>query len=269
MHQFENQKKGKVYLVGAGPGDPDLLTVKALRTLARADVVLYDALVSKEVLALASPAAHLVDVGKRCGQKHVTQGEINELLVRFALAAEVVVRLKSGDPLIFGRAGEELEALRRAAIEVEVVPGITAALAAAASAQIALTDRRKAEHLLIVSAHRERGKSEADWQRHVTNRTTVVVYMPGEYARVGESLRQAGFQASTPCMIVSRASSSEEQFYRTTLAELGCAPAFPSPSILIVGETVAGSSVAELQGFLGISTPLPAEFLGASSGIES
>lgn len=268
MHPFENKKNGKVYLVGAGPGDPELLTVKALRTLARADVVLYDALVSEDVLALVSSSARLVDVGKRCGQKHITQGEINELLVRFALAGEVVVRLKSGDPLIFGRAGEELEVLRRAGIEVEVVPGVTAALAAAATAQIALTDRRTAEHLLIVSAHREQGKPEPDWHRHVTNRTTVVIYMPGEYTRIGDCLRRAGLQGTTACMIISKASTPEEQLHRTTLDELGRAPIFPGPSILIVGETVAASSVGELQGFLTSRVPFQADFLQVPSAIE-
>jgi uroporphyrin-III C-methyltransferase len=268
MHPFEKQKKGKVYLVGAGPGDPELLTVKALRTLALADVVLYDALVSRDVLALVSPAARLVDVGKRCGEKHITQDEINELLVRFALLGEVVVRLKSGDPLIFGRAGEELEALRRAGIEVEIVPGVTAALAAAATAQVALTDRRTADHLLIVSAHREQGKSEPDWHRHVTSRTTVVIYMPGEYTRIGECLERAGLQGDTACMIISKASTPEEQLHRTTLDELACAPLFPGPSILIVGETVAASSVADLQGFLTSSVPLQADFLQATPTIE-
>lgn len=266
MHQFEHQKKGKVYLVGAGPGDPELLTIKALRTLARADVVLHDALVSKDVLALVSPAARVVDVGKRCGQKHITQDEINQLMVRFASEGEFVVRLKSGDPLIFGRAGEELEALRWAGIEVEVVPGVTAALAAAASAQIALTDRRTADHLLVVSAHREPGKSESDWHRHITSRTTVVIYMPGEYGRIAETLLRAGIQSSTPCMIVSKASTAEQQMHRTTLEDLGCAPLFPGPSILIAGETVAESSVGEIQGLLTNCVPIQADFQPGTVG---
>src|SRR5258708_8611756 len=122
---------GKVYLVGAGPGDPELLTLKAARILADADVVLFDALVSKEVLALVSRDAQLIDVGKRAGKKLLTQEEINSLLVNYATKNRIVVRLKGGDPLLFGRAGEEIEALRAAGVEFEIVPGITAAICAA------------------------------------------------------------------------------------------------------------------------------------------
>ncbi|MGD1078291.1 MAG: uroporphyrinogen-III C-methyltransferase [Candidatus Sulfotelmatobacter sp.] len=167
---------GKVFLVGAGPGDPDLLTVRAARTLSLADVVLHDALVSREVLALVSPRARVVNVGKRCGRKSISQNEINDLLLRVASNGGVVVRLKSGDPLIFGRAGEELDVLRRAGIEVEIVPGVTAALAAAATVQVSLTDRRTAEQLLVISAHRRHGTTDSEWYRLVTSRTTVVIY---------------------------------------------------------------------------------------------
>lgn len=233
------QRKGKVYLVGAGPGDPDLLTVKAVRTLGLADVVLHDALVSREVLALVSSRTRMIDVGKRCGRKRISQEEIHGLLVRFALEGQVVVRLKSGDPLIFGRAGEELDVLREAGIEVEIVPGVTAALAAAAMMQVSLTDRRSAEQLLVVSAHRGCGRTESDWGQLVTERTTVVVYMPGEYGGVAENLLRAGLSGSTPCVIVSKASGAEEQSYLTTLGLLERAPILPAPCILIVGETVA------------------------------
>jgi len=258
-----------VYLVGAGPGDPELLTLKALRTLALADVVLHDALVSREVLALVCPKSRVVNVGKRCGHKLITQHEINQLLLRFALAGEVVVRLKSGDPLIFGRAGEEIEILRQAGIEVEVVPGVTAALAAAAAAQVALTDRRSADQLLIITAHREPGKSDEDWHRLVTNRTTVVVYMPGDYMRVGESLRRAGFNGSTPCMIMSKASASEQRLHRSTLDDLVFAPAFPAPTILIAGKAVAACSLPELQSLVSNNIPPQTNLLEATSATES
>src|SRR5215468_2349092 len=138
---------GKVFLVGAGPGDPELLTLKALRILQSANVVLYDSLVSREVLALISPTAELVDVGKRAGLKLLTQDEINSLLVSYVAENEVVVRLKGGDPLLFGRASEELDALRGAGVSHEIVPGITAAFGAAASAGISLTDRRTASQV--------------------------------------------------------------------------------------------------------------------------
>ena len=136
--------KGKVYLVGGGPGDPELLTLKAAKILARAEIVLHDALVSREVLALVAAGAELVDVGKRCGRKLLTQEEINALLVSYAQSHQVVVRLKGGDPLLFGRAGEEIAALRQAGVACEIVPGITAGFGAAAAAGFSLTDRRVA-----------------------------------------------------------------------------------------------------------------------------
>lgn len=157
LGRSSQQAKGKVYLVGAGPGDPDLLTLKAVRTLGVADVVLHDALVSTKVLALVSPRARIMNVGKRCGRKSITQDEINDLLIRFSSTGKVVVRLKGGDPLIFGRAGEELDVLRRAGIEVEIVPGVTAALAAAPTVHASLTDRRRGwREIRLVSRSRER-----------------------------------------------------------------------------------------------------------------
>lgn len=234
----EVQRAGKAYLVGAGPGDPDLLTLRAARTLGLADVVLHDALVSAEVLALISPRARVLNVGKRCGRKSITQDEINDLLVRLASAGEMVVRLKSGDPSIFGRAAEEIDALRQARIEVEVIPGVTASLAAAAKIRVSLTDRRRADRLLFISAHRGQGKQESDWRTLVDSRTTVVVYMPGEHQGVAEELRSAGLSESTPCAIVSRVSNPDEQWYEATLGSLQDAPVLPSPCVLIVGETV-------------------------------
>lgn len=236
-----------MYLVGAGPGDPDLLTVKAARLLGLADVILHDALVSAEVLALISAQALVMNVGKRCGIKSITQDEINDLMVRFASDGKIVVRLKSGDPLIFGRGGEELGALREAGIEVEIVPGVTASLAAAASIGVSLTDRHSADQILFISAHRGHGKDDSDWALLVNDRTTVVVYMPGDYAGVAENLRRAGLKESTPCAIVSKAACADEQWYQTTLASLHCAPVLPSPCILIVGETVRTAARQKLR----------------------
>jgi uroporphyrin-III C-methyltransferase len=194
---------GKVYLVGAGPGDPELLTVKAARVLALADIVLHDSLVSSEVLAKVSPSASIIDVGKRCGRKLLTQDEINSLLVSYAASNEVVVRLKGGDPLIFGRAGEELEALRNAGVEFEVVPGITAAIGAAAAAGISLTDRRVASQILFSTFSRRPEGHAMDWGA-VTPATTLVLYMPGpDYVEVSERLCDAGLPSELPCVIVS------------------------------------------------------------------
>ena len=238
FRNVDSHQAGKVYLVGAGPGDPDLLTVKAVRTLGFADVVLHDALVSAKVLALVCPQARVINVGKRCGQKSITQDEVNDLLVQFATAGEVVVRLKSGDPSIFGRAGEELDALREAGIEAEIVPGITASLAAAAKIGVSLTDRRRADQLLFISAHRGHGKQNSDWQSLVNSRTTVVVYMPGNYEGVAWDLCRAGLSEATPCVVVSKVSTPDEQWYEATLGSLTNAPLMDSPCVLIVGETV-------------------------------
>lgn len=226
--------------MGAGPGDPDLLTIKALRKLRLADVVLHDALVSSDILEQVSRRARIINVGKRCGRKSISQDEINGLLVQFAASGHLVVRLKSGDPLIFGRAGEELDALQQAGIDVEIIPGVTTAVAAAATARFSLTDRRVAEQLLVISAHRAPDKpDDSDLFGIVSPRTTVVVYMPGEYGRVVERLRRAGVKSSMPCLLVSQASTSQEQSFQTTLEALASAPVLPSPCILIVGATVA------------------------------
>ena len=254
------QRRGKVYLVGAGPGDPDLLTVKAVRTLGFADIVLHDALVSAEVLALVSQEAQVINVGKRCGKKSISQEEINRLLVQYAAAGKTVIRLKSGDPSIFGRAGEELDCLREAGIEIEIVPGITASLAAAASVQASLTDRRTADQLLFISAHHRPGKEPCDWHAVVTNRTTVVIYMPGEYAGVADDLRRAGLSESTPCAIVSRVSSPAERWHQTTLELLPEAPSLPSPCVLIVGETLASAASRDTRALCLENLPAQTDF---------
>ena len=186
---------------------------------------------------MVPPRARVVNVGKRYGRKCITQAEINALLVRFASAGEVVVRLKSGDPSIFARAGEELDALREAAIDIEIIPGVTASLAAAAKLRVSLTDRRRADRLLFVTAHREHGKQDY-WHALVNSRTTLAVYMPGEHVRVAEDLCGAGLSESTPCVIVSKVSTPDEQWYRTTVGSLHSAPVMPAPCVLIVGETV-------------------------------
>src|SRR5208282_484880 len=154
---------GKVYLVGAGPGDPELLTVKALRLLRTADVVLHDDLVTSEILKLISSTAEVRNVGKRSGSKTIRQEEINFLMVTLAASGRQVLRLKSGDPLIFGRAGEEIAALRRANIEYEIVPGVTSALGAAAAAGIPLTHRQASSTLVLTTGHRASEDSDSDW----------------------------------------------------------------------------------------------------------
>ena len=230
---------GKVYLVGAGPGDPELLTVKALRLLQTADVVLHDDLVPPEILNLIPPTAQVQNVGKRCGRKTLRQEEINFLLVALAASGRQVVRLKSGDPLIFGRAGEEMEALRRANIAYEIVPGVTSALGAAAAAGIPLTHRQIASTLVLTAGHRASEHSYAEWSNFVGTESTLVVYMPGhDYAGMADRLTAAGFAEETPCAIISKATTPEQKVHRTTLTNLHRSPRLAAPALLIVGEVV-------------------------------
>ncbi len=230
---------GKVYLVGAGPGDPELLTLKALRVLKTADVVLHDELVGAEILSLVPPTAQVHNVGKRCGRKSATQAEINALLINYGLLDLQVVRLKGGDPLIFGRGGEEIEALRNANLDLEVVPGVTAALGAAAAAQIPLTHRRLSSSLIFVTNHHSSGDDTGDWPASISPTATVVVYMPGyDYAASTRRLLAAGLKASTPCAIISQATRPEERVLKTTIEELRSVPRLAAPALLIVGEVV-------------------------------
>jgi uroporphyrin-III C-methyltransferase len=236
---------GKVYLVGAGPGDPELLTLKAARLLASAGVVLHDALVSDAVLAMISPAAQIINVGKRAGHKLLTQDEINALLVSYGRARTTVVRLKGGDPSIFGRAGEEIEALRAAGIDYEIVPGISAALGAAAAAGISLTDRRVASQILLTTFSRGTDGRVMDWGC-VTSTTTLVLYMPGaDYADVSQRLLDGGLAADLPCVIVSHATGAQQQVRWSSVARLASEEKLPAPALLIVGR-VASREVAEL-----------------------
>jgi len=231
--------KGKVYLVGGGPGDPELLTLKAARVLGRAEIVLHDALVSREVLALAAAGAELIDVGKRCGKKLLTQEEINALMVSYAQSHEVVVRLKGGDPLLFGRAGEEITALREAGVEFEIVPGITAGFGAAAAAGFSLTDRRVASQVLFTTIQRDTDNRSIQWGG-ISSTTTLVLYMPGtDYARVMQQLRDAGWPDDMPCAIVSHASRKDQAIRSTVLARLADEATLPAPAIMVVGRVVA------------------------------
>jgi uroporphyrin-III C-methyltransferase len=230
---------GKVYLVGAGPGDPDLLTVKAARLLSRANIVFHDSLVGAEVLRLITPNAEVIDIGKRCGQKLLTQDEINALLVAAAATHEIVVRLKGGDPLIFGRAAEEIRALRGAGIDFEVVPGITAALGAAAAAGISLTDRRAASQIVFATFSRDPHNQVVDWSS-IGSTTTLALYMPGpDYGEVARRLLDAGLPNDLHCVIVSNATAPQQQIRWTSLSRLSYEEKLPAPALLIIGRVVA------------------------------
>lgn len=231
--------KGKIYLVGAGPGDPDLLTLKALRLLRTADAVLYDDLVAPEILALIPSSTQRQNVGKRCGTKKIQQEEINFLMIAMADAGLQVVRLKSGDPLIFGRAGEEMNAFRRAGISYEIVPGITSALGAAAAAQIPLTYRRKSSAVVLLTGQQAAESEAADWSKLVASGATLVIYMPGSnYLNLAAKLKSAGLPTEIPCAMISRATTPQQRIHRCTIEELRHAPHLNAPTILVIGEIV-------------------------------
>jgi uroporphyrin-III C-methyltransferase len=233
---------GKVYLVGAGPGDPELLTVKAHALIRTASVILHDDLVPAPILSLAPPHAMIVNVGKRCGTKNITQAEINRLMVASARRGLSVVRLKSGDPGIFGRLAEERDALEEAGIHYEIVPGVTAGLAAAASLGVSLTDRRTSSRIVLITAHRAHENEHdppIDWRTLATNNSTLVIYMPGHnFASLQEELLDAGLPADTPAAVVSRASTPEQHEFHTTLGDLTNAPRLDAPNILLIGRSL-------------------------------
>jgi uroporphyrin-III C-methyltransferase len=231
---------GHVYLCGAGPGNPSLLTLRALQLLQTCDVILPDDLVSDEIMALAHPSSLVIPVGKRCGQPRITQAGIHELMLLHAGQNNSVLRLKSGDPLIFGRAGEEMDALRAAGIPFEIVPGITAACAVAASLQTPLTNRDSASKLILATAHHAAGKAApVAWEGAFPADSTLVLYMPGrDFAGLSRSLREAGVPAETPVAAVSRASTPHEQVTATTLGDLPASRPGPAPLLLLIGQAI-------------------------------
>jgi uroporphyrin-III C-methyltransferase / precorrin-2 dehydrogenase / sirohydrochlorin ferrochelatase len=245
---------GKVYLVGAGPGDPDLLAVKALRTIQSAQIILHDDLVPQPILDLA-PHAEIVNVGKRCGMKSITQDEINALMVEHACNHRRVVRLKSGDPLIFGRAAEEMQALNAAGIPFEVIPGITAALAAAAAIPCSLTDRNRASNVIFSTGHHAQSHNHAPLPE--VEDATRVVYMPGRNLNLlAQEWLQEGLPPDFPCVIVSRAAQSDQHIRCTTLGALGDAAPALAPSLLIAGWAVRESAALIIAAASGVSIPV-------------
>jgi uroporphyrin-III C-methyltransferase len=231
-------KPGKVWLVGAGPGDPELLTLKAARVLGSADVVLVDDLVNRAILVHIREGARVIKVGKRGGCKSTPQDFIERLLVAEAKAGRVVVRLKGGDPFIFGRGGEEMQALVNAGIECEVVNGITSGLAAATSAGVPLTHRDCAQGVIFVTAHST--EHEPDWAALVKTGMTLVIYMGvARAAKVQAALTAAGMPRHTPAAVVQDASLPRERQIRTTVGRLSediATHEIASPAIMVIGE---------------------------------
>jgi uroporphyrin-III C-methyltransferase len=214
---------------------------------------LHDELVNPEILRFAPPSARIQNVGKRCGRPHISQEEIHSQMVTFAAQGLTVVRLKGGDPLLYGRAGEEMDALRQAGIEFEVVPGVTAAFGAAASAGIPLTDRRLASKVLFLSNRLCTGESAPIERNSISGDTTVVVYMPGgDYGELAEKFCAAGFDPRTCCLVVSCATSELEQIHPSSLERLAATPGLPAPALLIIGGVAGNYSREKDPG--GIST---------------
>jgi uroporphyrin-III C-methyltransferase / precorrin-2 dehydrogenase / sirohydrochlorin ferrochelatase len=247
---FVASERGKVYLVGAGPGDPDLLTVKATRLLAGAGVVLHDDLVPQSILNLAGKEALIISVGKRCGRKKITQAAIHELMIESARRGLAVIRLKSGDPMIFGRAAEEIDALREAGVPFEVVPGVTAASSAAAFLEASLTDRRVSSKLIILSGHHAaRATEERElWPGDLPSDATLAIYMPGQdLAQVAASLVRSGLPAEMPCVAVTDASRPEAAYTASQLSGLADLPTSQAPTLLLVGQAFATVLANSLQ----------------------
>ena len=236
---------GKVYLIGAGPGDPELMTLKAARALGRADVILVDELVSRGCLAHAGSGAKVIEVGKRGGCKSTPQAFIQKLLVQYALQGMIVARLKGGDPFVFGRGGEELEALLAAGIEVEVIPGITAGLGVPAALGIPVTHRDLARGVSFVTGHTRDG-SEPDWQALARSGTTLVIYMGlKKLEALREALLRAGMDAGTPACIIENGTLKTQRQVVATLQTLH-GEGFRGPAIIVVGQVVRFSSLREV-----------------------
>lgn len=240
-----------VHLVGAGPGAADLLTVRAVRRLAEADVVVHDRLVGTDVLALARPGAELIDVGKRPGASS-SQELINALLVELGRSGRCIVRLKGGDPFVFGRGGEEAQALLAAGVDVEVVPGISAALAGPAAAGIPVTHRGSANAVVFVTGHPGQAQAAPRWRALAASGATIVVLMGVERrAEIAAELIAGGLAPSTPAAAVERATGEAQRVLRATLADLG-ELAVASPAVLVIGavaalDVVQGAAPGDLE----------------------
>lgn len=242
----EPKPQHPVQLVGAGPGAADLLTLRAARAIEGAEALLYDALVGDDILALAPRACLKIQTGKRAGRPSMRQETINRLMIRLARRGLRVVRLKGGDPSIFGRAGEEVEALRRQGLRAEIVPGVTAACAAAAQFGLPLTHRGVARRLVMTTATTQDGELSMDWAAAADPEATLAIYMGsravGEIAR---RLMAAGRAPQTPLAMVANASTPGSELRLTTLAEQAQAPAPPlgsGPALILVGEALAASA---------------------------
>lgn len=233
---------GRVYLVGAGPGDPELLTLRAVRLLERAEVVVYDHLVSSAVLDFVAAGAERIYAGKRRNEHTMRQEQINALLVKLARQGRQVVRLKGGDPFIFGRGGEELEALAAHGVEFEVVPGVTAASGVSCYAGIPLTHRDHAQSCIFVTGHLKDGTAELDWPSLVRTQQTVVIYMGlGGLAEICRQMQAQGAASTLPIAVVQDGTIATQRVVSATLADIAqrvTQAGLVSPCLIIIGDVV-------------------------------
>lgn len=243
MSTSQSGHKGSVALVGAGPGDPELITLKALRLLESAEVVVYDNLVGTQILELIPRSAERIYVGKRAGHHTLPQEEISQLLLRLAQSGKQVVRLKGGDPFVFGRGGEEMEVLRAAGISVSIVPGITAALGAAASCGFPLTHRGHAQSCVFVTGHLKDHSVDLDWPALARTGQTLVFYMGiTGLDIISSELMKHGLSGETPAAFIYKATLPDERFVVTTLADLavtGRTAKIRPPALIVVGSVLS------------------------------
>lgn len=248
----KQSKTGKVYLVGAGPGDPELLTLKALRLISEADVILYDRLINKEILKNARDEAELVYVGKESDRHICTQDEINDLLVKYAKEGKVVARLKGGDPYLFGRGGEEAIYLIENGVTVEVVPGITSAISVPAYAGIPVTHRDHTSIFVAVTGHEDPNKSEnIEWKKLATFKSTIVVLMGvSNLEKISSKLLEGGKDPKTPVALIERGTTKKQRITKGVLeniSEVAKKEGVKPPAITIIGGVVGLSDVLKMD----------------------
>ncbi len=242
---------GKVYLVGGGPGDPELLTVKAYKLIQSADVILFDALVNKEILSLAKPDCLKIYVGKRDGKHSLPQEEINDLMIRLSRVYDRVVRLKGGDPFVFGRGGEEILALVEEGVDVEVVPGVSSAIAGPASAGIPVTYRGIASSFAVVTGHPNR---DIDWSAFAKVDTLIILMGVKNRQKIAQELIKVGRDPAEPVAFVESATTSKQREIFTTLKDLAEKPPHVNPpAVMVVGKVVKVGSIIALKSLKGWS----------------
>ncbi|HLH63487.1 MAG TPA: uroporphyrinogen-III C-methyltransferase [Ktedonobacteraceae bacterium] len=276
--KHESASRGKVYLVGAGPADPDLITVKGLRCLRVADVVIYDSLVSPQLLEEAHPQAERVYVGKRAGHHCMKQEQINALLIQYAQQGRIVVRLKGGDPFVFGRGGEEALALAQAGTSFEIVPGVSSAIAVPAYAGIPVTHRHLASSVTIVTGHEDAAhtSSRVDWEALAKLDGTLVILMGvATLAHIAERLRNGGLHPDTPAAVIQEGTAPEQHVVTGTLetiADRAASAGITSPAVVVIGAVVTlHEALTWYEGVREASHPSAGAGIGliASSGVEA